>query len=220
MKPVKTITDPASIELLGEETRRRMIYLLRARELTISQIAEELRMTPQAIYHHIKKLLPAEMVEVTREERVDNFIETYYRATAEVFEFSFGTGSKNQAQAKERMRETLLALGKLGIEVRVEDDTVAQIVKVQEKIADLSARRDLQERVSKLDEVDFLGKQELTSVATMISLTDEQFMEWLDLQKELRKLLRRLLTKTVTSTTKSSKRGPRARESQIGTKPS
>ena len=46
-------------------------------------------MTPQAIYHHIKKLLPAEMVEVTREERVDNFIETYYRATAEVFSLSW-----------------------------------------------------------------------------------------------------------------------------------
>jgi DNA-binding transcriptional ArsR family regulator len=219
MKPVKTITDPASIELLGEETRRRMIYLLRARELTISQIAEELRMTPQAIYHHIKKLLPAEMIEITREERVDNFIETYYRATAEVFEFSFGTGSKNQAHAKERMRDTLLALDKLGMGVRVEDDTVTQIVKVQEKIVDLSARRDLQEKVSKLEEVDFLGKQELTSVATMISLTDEQFLEWLDLQKELRRLLRKLLRQTVTSANKSPKQGPRARESQTGTKP-
>ena len=62
------ITDPAAMELLGDDTRRRIIYLLRARELTISQIAEELRMTLQAIYHHIKKLLPAEMVEVTREE--------------------------------------------------------------------------------------------------------------------------------------------------------
>src|SRR6266567_3992666 len=69
MKPVKMITDPVAMELLGDDTRRRIIYLLRARELTISQIAEELRMTPQAIYHHIKKLLPVEMVEVTREER-------------------------------------------------------------------------------------------------------------------------------------------------------
>ncbi len=220
MKPVKTITDPASIELLGEETRRRIIYLLRARELTISQIAEELRMTPQAIYHHIKKLLPAEMIEITREERVDNFIETYYRATAEVFEFSFGTGSKNQAHAKERMRDTLLALDKLGIGVRVEADTVAQLVKVQEKMVDLSARRDLQEKVSKLEEVDFLGKQELTSVATMISLTDEQFLEWLDLQKELRRLLQSLLTQTVTSTTKSSKHRPPPREFRTRTKPS
>src|SRR5713226_3764305 len=206
MKPVKMITDPVAMELLGDDTRRRIIYLLRARELTISQIAEELRMTPQAIYHHIKKLLPVEMVEVTREERVDNFIETYYRATAEVFSFSWGTSDKNQAQAEQRMRDTLLSLEKLGIKVRVEEDTVAQIIKTQGKIESFGDRQDLEEKVSKLDDVDFLGKQELASVATMISLTDKQFQEWLELQRELRKLLRGLLT----STTGAAKQRTRA----------
>ena len=57
MKAFKVIKDPDAIELLGDETRRRVIYLLRARELTISQMAEELGLTPPAIYHHIKKLL-------------------------------------------------------------------------------------------------------------------------------------------------------------------
>ncbi len=205
MKPVKMITDPVAMELLGDDTRRRIIYLLRARELTISQIAEELRMTPQAIYHHIKKLLPVEMVEVTREERVDNFIETYYRATAEVFSFSWGTSGKNQAQAEQRLRDTLLSLDKLGIKVRIEEGTVAQIIKTQGKIETFGGRQDLEERVSKLDGVDFLGKQELASVATMISLTDKQFLEWLELQKELRKLLKGLLpTSTRSSRQKTS----------------
>jgi DNA-binding transcriptional ArsR family regulator len=194
MKPVKMITDPSAMELLGGDTRRRIIYLLRARELTISQIAEELRMTPQAIYHHIKKLLPAEMVEVAREERVDNFIETYYRATAEVFSLSWGTSGKNQAQAEQRMRDTLLSLDKLGIKVRVEEDIVAQIIKTEGKIESFGDRQEIEEKVSKLDAVDFIGKQELASVATMISLSDKQFLEWLELQKELRKLLRGLLT--------------------------
>lgn len=194
MKPVKMITDPAAMELLGDDTRRRIIYLLRARELTISQIAEELRMTPQAIYHHIKKLLPAEMVEVTREERVDNFIETYYRATAEVFSLSWGTTGKNQAQAEQRMRDTLLSLDKLGIKARVEEDTVAQIIKTQGKLESFGNREEIEEKVSKLDAVDFIGKQELASVAMMISLSDKQFLEWLELQKELRRLLRGLLT--------------------------
>ncbi len=199
MKPVKMITDPAAVELLGDETRRRIIYLLRAREHTISQIAEELRMTPQAIYHHIKKLLPAEMVEVTREERVDNFIETYYRATAEVFSFTWGTMGKNQAQAEQRLRDTLLSLDKLGINVQIEDDALAQIIKTQGKIESFGGKQDLEERVSKLDDVDFLGKQELASIATMITLTDKQFQEWLELQKELRKLLKGLLSASTRS---------------------
>ena len=199
MKPVKMITDPVAMELLGDDTRRRIIYLLRARELTISQIAEELRMTPQAIYHHFKKLLPVEMVEVTREERVDNFIETYYRATAEVFSFSWGTSGKNQAQAEQRLRDTLMSLDKLGIKVHVEEDAVTQIIKTQGKIENFGNKQDLEERVSKLDGVDFLGKQELASVATMISLTDKQFQEWLELQKELRKLLKGLLSASTRS---------------------
>ena len=209
MKPVKMITDPVAMELLGDDTRRRIIYLLRARELTISQIAEELRMTPQAIYHHIKKLLPVEMVEVTREERVDNFIETYYRATAEVFSFSWGTSGKNQAQAEQRLRDTLLSLDKLGIKVRVEEETVAQIIKTQGKIESFGDRQELEKRVSKLDGVDFLGKQELASVATMISLSDKQFLEWLELQKELRELLRGLLR----AATGAAKQSTRARKS-------
>jgi len=207
MKPVKMITDPVAMELLGDDTRRRIIYLLRARELTISQIAEELRMTPQAIYHHIKKLLPVEMVEVTREERVDNFIETYYRATAEVFSFSWGTSGKNQAQAEQRLRDTLMSLDKLGIKVKVVEDTVAQIIKTQGKIESFGNKQDLEEKVSKLDDVDFLGKQELASVATMISLTDTQFQEWLELQKELRKLLRGLLTATSGATRQRTRAG-------------
>ncbi|OLD12686.1 MAG: hypothetical protein AUI50_00375 [Crenarchaeota archaeon 13_1_40CM_2_52_14] len=208
MKPVKMITDPVAMELLGDETRRRIIYLLRARELTISQIAEELRMTPQAIYHHIKKLLPVEMVEVTREDRVDNFIETYYRATAEVFSFSWGTSGKNQAQAEQRLRDTLLSLDKLGIKVHVEEYIVAQIIKTQGKIETFGDRQELEEKVSKLEDVDFLGKQELADVATMISLSDKQFQEWLELQKELRKLLRGLLT----ITTGAARQKTRARE--------
>jgi DNA-binding transcriptional ArsR family regulator len=198
MKPAKMITDPAAMELLGDETRRRIIYLLRARELTNSQIAEELRMTPQAIYHHIKKLLAAELVEITREERVENFIETYYRATAEVFEFSWGTSAKNQAQAEQRLREALVGLDKLGIKVKVNEDALVQIIKTQAKIAEFFDKSDLHEKVSKLEGIDFLTRQEMASLASMMSLTDKGFQEWLGLQKELRELLKGLLTRART----------------------
>ena len=196
MKPAKMITDPTAMELLGDETRRRIIYLLRARELTNSQIAEELRMTPQAIYHHIKKLLAAELVEVTREERVENFIETYYRATAEVFEFSWGTSARNQAQAEQRLREALLSLDKVGIKAKVDDAALGQIIKVQARIGELFEKGELQDKMSKLEGVDFLTRQEMTSLASMASLSDKQFQEWMKLQKELRDLLKGILTST------------------------
>src|SRR5439155_197835 len=66
-KAFKLITDPDAFQLLGDETRRRIIYLLRAKEMTVSQIAGELNLTPQAIYHHIRKLMDAGMVEDVHE---------------------------------------------------------------------------------------------------------------------------------------------------------
>ena len=195
MKSLKVITDPSAMELLGDETRRRIVYLLRARELTISQVAEELKLTPQAIYHHIKKLLKAEMVEVVREARVENFIESYYRASAEVFQFSWGAHGKEQVKAaRQRLRESMLALRKIGISPRIDDKTLLEISQVQQRLGKIGEHKDLEKRIDKLDDVDFVGKQELASWAKMILMTDEQFQESIELQKELRKLVKSILS--------------------------
>ena len=101
MRSFKVIKDPDAFQLLADETRRRIIYLLRAKEMTVAQIAEELKLTPQAIYHHIRKLKDADMVEVAREERVDHFIETYYRATAEMFNLAHGEAGSGKVMEEE-----------------------------------------------------------------------------------------------------------------------
>jgi len=195
MKPFKVVTDPAAMELLGDETRRRIIYLLRARESTISQVAEELKLTPQAIYHHVKKLLKAGMIEVEREERVENFIEKYYRASAEVFELSWGAQGKSQTMAAEhRLGETLRSLPKIGIHVEVEDSKVSKISRIQNRLGVLGERKDLEEKISNLSDVDFVGKQELASMARMISMTESQFQEWMGLQKNMRTELKSMLS--------------------------
>jgi DNA-binding transcriptional ArsR family regulator len=201
MKAFQVIKDPDAIELLGDETRRRVIYLLRARERTISQIAEELDLTPPAIYHHIKKLLAAGMVEVAKEERVENFIEIYYRATAEVFEFSYGTG-KSQEYAEQRLKEALQSLDKLGINVRIDPETISKIVAVQKKLEAVGSKPEIEDKAAKLEGVDFIGKQQVANYAKMISMTDEQWKENIQLTQEFRKLLKALLAKTTTPASK------------------
>src|SRR2546427_241267 len=86
-KAFKLITDPDAFQLLGDETRRRIIYLLRAKEMTVSQIAGELNLTPQAIYHHIRKLRDAGMVEVAREEGVDHLAKLLMMSDKEFNEY-------------------------------------------------------------------------------------------------------------------------------------
>lgn len=195
MKAFKVIKDPDAIELLGDETRRRVIYLLRAREHTISQMAEELGLTPPAIYHHIKKLLAAGMVEVSKEERIENFIEIYYRATAEVFEFSYGTGTA-PGYMEQRLKESLESLPKLGIHVKIEPEIIPKIVEVQQKLESLGSNPALDEKVQALEGTDFLGKQEIKSYARMATMTDEQWQEWFRLYKELSRLLKTLVSST------------------------
>ena len=114
VKPIKTIKDPEAFQLLGDETRRKIVFLLRVKEMTVSQIAAELNITPQAVYHHIKKLQKVDMVEVAREERIGHLIESYYRATAETFTCSFGKTPRSREFAREQVTTVLNAMKKLG----------------------------------------------------------------------------------------------------------
>ena len=192
MKAFKLITDPQAFQLLGDETRRRIIYLLRAKEMTVSQIAGELNFTPQAIYHHIRKLRDAGMVEVAREERVDHFIETYYRASAEIFNMSHGQGS-SQGYAEEKAAESIKALSKIGLKVREDSSAAARLVELEKRMEQIGQEGKWSEVIAGLPDVDFFVKQGVGHLAKLLTMSDKDFAEYLNLIKEERKLLRSLV---------------------------
>lgn len=189
MQAFKFVKDPDAWELMADDTRRRVVYLLRAKEMTVSQIAEQLQRTPQAIYHHIRKLLDKELVEVAKEERVDHFIETYYRAAAEVFEFVHGE-SRTGGYEEQRMRDSLQALNLLGIKTQVDEATVTRLVEMIRKMNQIAIKPAHEEKIAKLETVDFVGKQEVSKLVNALWMSDKQFDEWLNLQREFRELLK------------------------------
>ena len=192
MKAFKLITDPNAFQLLGDETRRRVIYLLRAKEMTVSQIAGELNLTPQAIYHHIRKLRDAGMVEIAREERVDHFIETYYRASAEIFNMSHGEGS-SQRFAEEKAAESIKALSKIGLKVREDPSAAARLVELEKRMEEIGQEGKWSETIASLPDVDFFVKQGVGHLAKLLTMSEKDFTEYLNLIKEERKLLRSLV---------------------------
>ena len=192
MKAFKMTKDPEAFRLLADETRRRIIYLLRAKEMTVSQIAAELNLTPQAIYHHIRKLRDSDLVEVAREERVDHFIETYYRATAEMFNLSHGEGMP-QAYAEEKTKETLMALSRIGLSARTDPEVVTRIVELAKKMEQFGEQAEWVEKITGLEDVDYFVKQELVHLAKLLAMTDKEFTEYLNLEREYRKLVRSLI---------------------------
>jgi len=195
MKPIKTISDPEAFKLFADETRRKMVFLLRAKEMTVSQIAEELNITPQTVYHHIKKLVEGGMVEVTREVRVDHLIESYYRATAETFQFTVGKASSNKKAIKEQTEATLDALKRIGFKIQYDDKAVSKLVELGIEMNECCDAEKVDEAISKLDDVDLLTKLEAQEYAKILSMSAEELAKEDAIKKKFRELLRSLVKK-------------------------
>lgn len=185
MKDSKVIRDPKAFQLLADETRMKMIYLLRAKESTVSQIAAELGLTPQTIYHHVKKLRESDMVEVSREERVDHLVESYYRATAGLFHFVNG-GCAGQCTGKDAIKKALTALGNLGYDVDVGSATVKGISKAMEELRRHREDPDIITKVYEMDDLDPFITRDVIEFAIMMTMSDRDFDRYIGAQCTLR----------------------------------
>lgn len=132
-RKVKVITDPKVIKLMLEDTRRQILRLLRDREMTISQLSEILKKTPQTIYHHVEKLKEAGLVEVKRTEMKGNLVEKYYGRTADAFYINLYLGDEElRYMARARLRTKLEIFKVLGFEFN-EDELLDIMDRILEK---------------------------------------------------------------------------------------
>ena len=195
MKHLKTITDPKAFKLMADETRRKIVFLLRAKEMTVSRIAHELGITPQTVYHHIKKLVEGDLVEVTREVRVDHLIESYYQATAEVFHFTVGKSGESKKVLEEETEAALKALVRIGFKLKYNKKAIADLVDLTVQQKDCCGAGEYEEPISNLDDVDFFTKQHAQEYAAILSMSEKEFAVQNTLRKKFRELLRSLLVK-------------------------
>ena len=189
MKAVKTIKDPEAFEILADETRRRIIYLLKVKEMTVSQIASELGLTAQAIYHQIRKMKKIGVVEVSREERVGHFIETYYRSAAEMFHLSCGE-TKGSRATEEMVRNSLDGLARIGLVSSADDETVKKIAKLTEEMEKCSCAGKWTDKIEDFDDVGFFVKQTMLEYAALITEDDKSHRERVRRKDELREILK------------------------------
>lgn len=196
---MKMITDPAAFQLLADETRRKMVFLLRVKDMTVSQIAAELNLTPQAVYHHIKKMQKADLIEVSREERLGHLIESYYRATAESFHLSMGKTSGHSGSRKVAIEQVKMALGMLpmlGFKLDYTEEQVAKLVDLRSKIEDEAKVKKLEETISSCcKDVDFSTSLLLTEFAETLQTTDAEYKSKEEASRKFRELLLSLIKK-------------------------
>ena len=193
MKAIKTINDPEAFKLMADQTRRKIIFLLRAKEMAVKQIATELNITPQTVYHHIKKLVKGGMVEVTREERVDHLIESYYQATAELFHFICGKTSHSKTLLKETIETALKNLKKIGFNLKYTQEDITTLVELKMAQQDCCGFMDYEDKVSKLENIDPLTKQDIQEYAGILSTSNIELAYQDKLRHKFQELLKSLI---------------------------
>lgn len=193
MKAIKVVNDPQEFQLLADGTRRKIIFLLRATEMTVSQIASNLGLTPQAIYHHIKKLQKADLVAVAREERVGHLIESYYRATAEAFLCSVGVTPSGREFFEKQTKTTLDALVRVGFKLEYDEDDIQHLIEKQDELLKCCGEKDYEENLKDtLDDIDNNTLALVKDFGALIASTDEEFEKKQQLQREFRDALKSL----------------------------
>ena len=204
MKPFQVLRDSKAFKLLADETRRKILYLLRVKEMSVSQLAEELELTPQALYHHIKKLLDGAIVEVVREERCGHLIESYYRATAEDFLLTTGKVSLQTFQdrklAEEQLAAVLSALKKIGFAVNFDQEKVSYLAELRAGVIHDCCRDDeefirAQDEIWNMDELNLVTRQIAQDFLGQLLMSDAEFAKQQRDREKIRDLLLSLVKK-------------------------
>jgi DNA-binding transcriptional ArsR family regulator len=198
LKAIQVLRDPNVFQLLADETRRKILYLLRVKEMSVCQLSEELKLTPQALYHHMRKLQEGGMVEVTREERCGHLIESYYRATAEDFLISTGKlrseTVNDRKLAEEMIISALQALNKVGMKLQLDKGKISQLVEIRAGLTAECCMEDeefthAQDEIWNMDDVNILAKQIATEFLGTLTMSNEEFTKQQGSRKKLRDLL-------------------------------
>lgn len=188
MKPLKIIRDPECFQLIGDETRRRIIFLLRAKPMNVSQIAEALELSPPTVYHHIQKLKKTNMVEVAYEKRCGHLIESYYQATAEVFHFIIGESPQASESHKEAVKSIVDGLNRLGFNVKYDEKIAGEIVETEKKLDSFKDNEEFIESVSGFEDINPIYRQSIIWIAKLLSASDKEYEERLELERKYREL--------------------------------
>ena len=188
------IKEPEAFQLLADDTRRKILYLLRVKEMTVGQLAQELGITSQAIYHHIKKLLKGKMVEVVREERMGHLIESYYRATAEDFLLSHGKVKPKTLHDKELIEQqtasVLKALNKIGFNLEFDENKISQLADLRVNVEEpCTACEKYEEDIWNMEDLDLQMRLMAADFAGTLTMSDQEFARQLETRKKLRSLL-------------------------------
>jgi len=160
-------------------------------------------MTPQNVYHHLKKLINAELVVEANERRSGHLIESYYTATADTFVYREDEISENDTH---RFIEVLNGLNELGASIDVSEENARILSELVIPRAKLKSAPTLSEDIcsfcgssgyfTKFGPMDPNLLNRVIQFSSLMAMSEEEFEESLSMTRELRGRLLAMNRKT------------------------
>jgi len=139
-RDVVIVTDPKVIRVGIEDTRLKILSLLKFNDLTVAQIAEVIGKDESTVYRHIEKLVHACYVEIAGERTIHHIPERIYKRTAKVFILSPDElpDAEGRDILKERRRDQLRAalriVSQIGHKIEDKKSTEESLLKLFSEI--------------------------------------------------------------------------------------
>lgn len=185
-----------AFRLLQDETRGKIVFLLRENELTVREIASRLNLTSQNIYHHVKKLLNADLLRVSEERRSGHLIESYYTVSADTFVYHADEMPERSLQST---IDVLNGLNEMGVPVEVSEENANKLSQLHEKKSrmmnnsaydfDVCSFCSFSGYFMKFGPMNPLLLNRILQYSRIMSMTDDEFEESIENTRQLRRLL-------------------------------
>lgn len=190
---IRIIKDPEVAKLLADDTRRRILHMLRHKEMSPADLAKALDKNFSSVQHHLNQLLTAGLVKQTKEERVRNMVQPYYQATAHRFLISYSlTESLSKDDGYTQWHEDSLQKMYKGLEVfaiKVPEDKRTRVLELMDACVEME-RKAFEEAVEKQSDPARLDKQvQRPLLQLMTHLTLSKDRDHVAAMQELNQLL-------------------------------
>jgi DNA-binding transcriptional ArsR family regulator len=198
---IKSITREG-FKLLEDETRRRIVFMLRDESLSVKENARRLNLTPQNIYHHVNKLQEEKIIELNYEQRNGHIIESFYSVPADTYIYNDDEITESETR---RYMDILFGLQELGLAIKPNLETAVILEEIQNAyqntINDPVNNNKICEKCSfsgffmKFGPMNPLMLNRILWYANLIRIDDKQFEEYIENLRRLRDFLQKQVTK-------------------------
>lgn len=113
------LSDPEKVKIIFNKWRAKILELLSKEPHTIKEMAITLKINPGTVFHHIKILEDAGLIEIVRTESIGNIIMKYYQSVAREFRFDLleTKDEKIHSIIESKLEKIVNALSAYGINI-------------------------------------------------------------------------------------------------------